>query len=100
MLLEHWDSRVVKGWAWIGRGGRLTERHPLDLGVGEGDAQVIEREHAMEGVDEELKLSSRSVCSLLAIRSLFWCIVFVPSRISKSQCARFVEVAVGEGGIQ
>ncbi len=39
-----------------GRGQRRTQGHALDFGVGEGDAQVVEGEHAVEGLDEELDL--------------------------------------------
>jgi hypothetical protein len=38
------------------REGGLTEGHAFDFGVGEGDAQVVEGEHAVEGLDEELDL--------------------------------------------
>jgi hypothetical protein len=43
----------------VGRetGERLTERNSFNFGVGEGDAQVVEREHAVEGHDEELDLA-------------------------------------------
>ena len=32
---------------------RLTDGHPLDFCMGEGDAQVVEGEHAMEWLYEE-----------------------------------------------
>jgi hypothetical protein len=38
-------------------GGRmLTDWNPLDLGVRKLDGSVVERKHAMEGLDEELAL--------------------------------------------
>lgn len=35
-------------------------RHPLRSGVGKGDAPVVEREHAMEGLEEGDELRRRS----------------------------------------
>ncbi len=39
-----------------GEGGGRTQGHALDFGVRERDAQVVEGEHAVEGLDEELDL--------------------------------------------
>jgi hypothetical protein len=33
-----------------------TDGNPFDFGVGEGDAQIIEGEHAMKGLDKEQDL--------------------------------------------
>ncbi len=48
--------------------GTLTDGHPLDLGMRVRDVKIVDREHAMEGVDEELDLwrtASWSACFLL-----------------------------------
>ncbi len=52
-----WSVRAGQTGESGGQGGDcLTEGHPLDLGVGEGYAQVVKGEHAVEGHDQELDL--------------------------------------------
>jgi len=43
---------------------RLTDGHPLDFCMGEGDAQVVEGEHAMEWLYEEEDLGRAQPVSL------------------------------------
>lgn len=48
--------QLGRGLGWLG--GVRTKGHALDLGVGKGNAQIVEGEHAVEGLDEELDLGS------------------------------------------
>jgi len=53
--VETWKGREVS-WGKGGRGGRewgLTDGYSFNFCMGKGDAQVVQGEHAVEGLDEE-----------------------------------------------
>lgn len=51
-------AKLVVGWRKgnMGVWGKLTDGDPLDFRVGVGDVEVVDDEHAVEGLDEEDQL--------------------------------------------